>query len=251
MLDRSASVPMPPRTRPWSILQSAVLRFKAGRGREDDGAVGFSRTASDGSGAPTMPGKVADTTTRSREGEVEEFLKTQQEVQQLLEARQENASQVLQRSYRSHVARSIYKDERFVQLESPANIIVGAAKGFLARRAMNYNRRVWPLVTILKSPTMAALAPSAERDTCSQARPTPGQRGTRTPTPRLIARSELKRPVAHHFRGWLLGVRACSMSPCPMGRSTADGGYVGQRARQADQGSGQNSGSMTPSARPK
>ena len=64
------------------------------------------------------------------EEEVGEFHQTQMEVALHLEAREEKGSRILQRSYRSHVARTIYKNERFVQLESPANIIVGAANFF-------------------------------------------------------------------------------------------------------------------------
>jgi hypothetical protein len=92
------------------------------------------------------------------EEEVGEFHQTQMEVALHLEAREEKGSRILQRSYRSHVARTIYKNERFVQLESPANIIVGAAKFFLARRAIDYYRRGWALVRILKNNWRAPLA---------------------------------------------------------------------------------------------
>jgi len=92
------------------------------------------------------------------EEEVGEFHQTQMEVALHLEAREEKGSRILQRSYRSHVARTIYKNERFVQLESPANIIVGAANFFLARRAIDYYRRGWALVRILKNNWRAPLA---------------------------------------------------------------------------------------------
>jgi len=92
------------------------------------------------------------------EGSGNEKTRQGPEVALYLEAREEKASRILQRNYRSHVARTIYKGERFVQLESPANIIVGAAKMFLARRSINYYRRAWALVRILENNWRAPLA---------------------------------------------------------------------------------------------
>ena len=93
-----------------------------------------------------------------REEDMAAFIATQSEVQQKLDAREDHASQVLQRSLKCHLARTIYKDERFVQLEYPSSIIVGSVRMYLARKIMNYKKHLWPGVVVLKSNWRVPLA---------------------------------------------------------------------------------------------
>lgn len=95
---------------------------------------------------------------RRREEDTTAFIATQSEVQKKLDAREDHASQVLQRSLKCHLARTIHKDEHFVQLEYPSRIIVGSVRTYLARRIMNYKRHVWPGVVVLKNNWRVPLA---------------------------------------------------------------------------------------------
>ena len=131
---RAKSVPAETR-RPWSIVRSAVKKGMA--------ALNFTRTASDGNGSSHGQ--------ESREEQVMAYLRTQQEVQIRLILRQEHAAQVLQRSFRCHCARTVYKAERYDQLEWPANLIVGNVKIFIARRLVRHYKRIFPSVVLLKS----------------------------------------------------------------------------------------------------
>lgn len=100
-----------------------------------------------GPDAPDAP-SVGDATTGR--GAPDDSRAAQSQVQLGLEARELHASQVLQRSFRCHVARTIYEDERYTQLIHPANVVVGSVRAFFARRVMNYRRNVFPSVVMLK-----------------------------------------------------------------------------------------------------
>lgn len=136
-VDRTASAPAESGSA-WTFVRVAAKRFGKERGES----------------ANAIPkGSMG-----SRDQELDAFFLTQQEVQSKLEAREEWASQVVQRGFRCHTARTVYQDEHFVQREYPATIIVNSVKMHLARRMLRYKQKVFPSVVMLKNNWRAPLA---------------------------------------------------------------------------------------------
>ena len=104
----------------------------------------FERSRSEGTAA--RPGDGG-----SRQEQMEAYQEAQTSIALKFELWQVHAAHVLQRSVRCHASRKTYKEERFVQLEHPANIIVGGVRNYRARRLLNYYKRVLPSVFRLKS----------------------------------------------------------------------------------------------------
>ena len=138
---------------PWAEAQAADLRLRTGRGAELTGGFSISRTVSLGASDTPLISQKSGLGFEAAQGKEEtaaEYLETQSELERRLELKEDQASHVLSRSWKTHVARTIHQDERYMQLEWPASVIVKSCKNFLARRIMDYKGRAHALAQVLK-----------------------------------------------------------------------------------------------------